>query len=244
MQALRYCIEIAVTDYTTAKAAVAGGADRIELCSALSEGGITPSYGLVRQCRQDFSLPVFPIIRPRAGDFLYTGEEFNLMKQDILMCKQLGCDGIVAGFLAQDGTVDQKRTGIIRELAYPMEMTFHRAFDRALDPFRALEELIQLGCQRILTSGQQLTAPEGILLLQQLVQAAGDRIIIMPGSGVRINNVKQLAEQTGAVEFHASLRTVVPSQMKFQHPAFSGTDDYTRAAVDEAEVRNLKLALA
>ena len=240
---MNYLIEIAVTDHPTAKAAVAGGADRIELCCALSEGGITPSYGLVRQCRQDFTIPLFPIIRPHAGDFLYNEEEFKIIQQDVQLCKQLGCDGIVVGFLQKDGTIDRRKTGFIQELAYPMELTFHRAFDRVLDPFAALEELIGLGCQRILTSGQQPTAPEGARLLQQLVEAAAGRIIVMPGSGVKPGNIKGLAEQTGAVEFHASLRAAIPSEMKFLHPAFSHTDDYTRAAVLEEDVRKLKQAL-
>lgn len=240
---MSYRIEIAVTDYTTAKTAAAGGADRIELCTALSEGGITPSYGLISQCRHDITIPLFPIIRPRAGDFLYSEEEFQIIRQDVLACKKMGCDGIVAGFLEQDGAIDRTRTGRIRELAYPMEMTFHRAFDRASDPMRALEELIGLGCERILTSGQQRTAPEGIQLLGQLVEAAGSRIIIMPGSGVRPGNIKQLAVQTGAVEFHASLRRTISSRMDYQQPAFIETDDYILPAIEEEDVRALRKAL-
>ena len=238
-----YRIEIAVTDYATAKAAAAGGADRIELCCALSEGGITPSFGLIKQCRQDITSPIFPIIRPRAGDFLYSEQEFQIIRRDVLACKELGCDGIVAGFLQQDGTIDKRRTGMIRELAYPMEMTFHRAFDRARDPLLAMEELIELGCERILTSGQQQTAVEGIELLRQLADIAGSRIIIMPGSGIRPGNIKQLAEQTGAIEFHASLRRTTTSPMDYRHPAFKDTDDYVLSAIDKEEVRALRKAL-
>lgn len=240
---MNYRIEIAVTDYATAKTAAAGGADRIELCCALSEGGITPSYGLVSRCRQDISIPLFPIIRPRAGDFLYSEEEFQIICQDVLACKQMGCEGIVAGFLERDGTIDKRRTGLIRELAYPLAMTFHRAFDRARDPLRAMEELVELGCERILTSGQQRTAIEGTELLRQLVDAAGSRIIILPGSGVRPDNIKQLAEQTGAIEFHASLRRTTASPMEYQHPAFKDTDDYSLPAIDEEDVRALRKAL-
>ena len=240
---MKYCIEIAVTDYTTARAAAAGGADRIELCSALSEGGITPSHALIKQCRQDITLPLFPIIRPRAGDFLYSEEEFRIIQQDILTCKRLGCDGIVTGILNRDGTVDRKKTALLRELAYPMEMTFHRAFDRTRDPYEAMEELIQIGCDRILTSGQQATAPEAIPLLGALIKTAGDSIIIMPGSGVRPANINQLAAQTGASDFHASLRRTAPSRMAYLHPAFAHTDDYTLAAVEEEEVRELRRAL-
>ncbi|MBE7170586.1 MAG: copper homeostasis protein CutC, partial [Williamsia sp.] len=182
---MKYLIEIAVTDYNTARAAVAGGADRIELCTALSEGGLTPSYSLVKRCLQDFSVPVFPIVRPRAGDFLYNEEEFWIMQQDVLACKQLGCSGIVAGFLMQDGTIDHQKTGVLRELAYPMQMTFHRAFDRARDPYEGMETLIRLGCERILTSGQQVTAPQALPLIKDLIHAADGRITIMPGSGIR-----------------------------------------------------------
>ena len=208
-----YKIEIATTDFNTTKNAVEGGADRIELCAALTEGGITPSYGIIKNCREVFTIQLFPIIRPRGGDFLYNDEEFNIMKEDVILCKEMDCDGVVTGILTKDGSIDIERTEKLVNLAYPMEVTFHRAFDRCRDPFEALEELITIGCQRILTSGQQPTAPLGIELITQLVKAADERIIIMPGSGVREDNIKELAERTGAVEFHSSLRTKIKSKI-------------------------------
>src|SRR5215203_2363844 len=151
---MNYCIEIATTDYAGTEAAVNGGADRIELCSALSEGGLTPSFGLIKMCREKFDLPIFPIVRPRSGDFLYSDDEYNIIKNEVALCKELGCDGIVIGFLKRDGSIDKKRTAKIVEKAYPMEVTFHRAFDRCVNPFQGMEDIIEAGCQRILTSGQ------------------------------------------------------------------------------------------
>lgn len=240
---MKYHIEIATTDFITAHAAVKGGADRIELCSALSEGGLTSSFSLIKQCTEKFSIPVFPIIRTRGGDFLYDDDEFQVLKNDVLMCRQLGCDGVVFGALKKDGSIDVKKTGILRELAYPMEFTFHRAFDRCKDPFKALEELIGIGCQRILTSGQQPLAIKALSLVRQLVMAADNRIIIMPGGGIRPDNIKHIAKETGAIEFHASLRTTSTSKMEYVHPAFSSTDDYLQPSVDEKEVAALKHAL-
>lgn len=178
-------LEIATTDFETTRTAVAGGADRIELCAGLSEGGITASKGLLKLCRQKFDIPIYPIIRPRSGDFLYSNEEFEIMKQDVLLCKELGFEGVVLGLLNVDGTVDLSRMSELIDAAYPLEVTFHRAFDRCLDPAAALEQLVGLGCERILTSGQQPTAPEGIQLIASLQAQAANRIIVMPGSGVR-----------------------------------------------------------
>lgn len=241
---MNYTIEIAVTDYTTAKSAVEGGADRIELCTALTEGGITPSFGLIQQCRNDFDIAIFPILRPRSGDFLYTEEEFDIIKRDALLCKQIGCDGVVVGFLNSDGTINQKPTADIVEAVYPLEVTFHRAFDRCNDPLTALEAIIDAGCQRILTSGQQPTAMEGVDLIKELVNAANDRIIIMPGSGVRKENIKTLAETTGAVEFHTSLRNTKNSSMEYIHPAFNhSAESYINPYIATLEVEELRKAL-
>jgi copper homeostasis protein len=239
-----FVIEIATTDFESTRAAVAGGADRIELCTALSEGGLTPSLGLIRQCRSLFESALFPIIRPRSGDFLYTNEEFEIIKQDALFCKEMGCDGVVIGFLNPDGTVNTDRTASIVDLVYPLEVTFHRAFDRCRDPFEGLEAVIKAGCQRVLSSGQQPTAPEGIDLLQQLVSKAEDRIVIMPGSGVRAENIKNLAEKTGAVEFHSSLKGKTASQMEYLHPAFAqSAESYSHPAILPEAVRQLRRAL-
>ncbi|HZH97323.1 MAG TPA: copper homeostasis protein CutC [Flavisolibacter sp.] len=240
---MKYIIEIATTDFTTTKSAIKGGADRIELCAALSDGGTTPSYGTIKKCRETFASQLFPIIRPRGGDFLYTEEEYGLMLEDIIVCKNLGCDGIVTGLLKIDGTFDIERTSTIINLAYPMEVTVHRAFDRCIDPFAAIEQLIELGCQRILTSGQKPTATEGIEFITALIKAANDRIIIMPGSGVRIENIKELKDKTGAVEFHSSLRSTVESNMKFMHPSFGKEDSYTNPGIDANDVQALREAL-
>ncbi len=241
---MNYIIEIATTDFTTTRSAVEGGADRIELCAALSDGGTTPTYGTIKKCKESFDVQLFPIIRSRSGDFLYTDEEFELMMEDLKLCKELGCDGVVIGLLKKDGTIDKMRTAKMIDTAYPMEVTFHRAFDRCKDPFEALEQLIEIGCQRILTSGQQPAAPDGIDLIAQLIKAADDRIIIMPGSGVRKENIKELADKTGAVEFHSSLRNKQKSKMDFIHPAFSGSQEsYFNPFIDVAEVIDLRKAL-
>lgn len=241
---MNYIIEIATTDFITTKSAVEGGADRIELCAALTEGGITPSYGTIIKCREAFDVQIFPIIRNRSGDFLYTDDEFEIMMHDVKLCKQIGCDGVVIGVLHKDGSIDIQRTAKLVETAYPLEATFHRAFDRCKDPFEALEQLIKIGCQRILTSGQQPTAPQGVELIAQLVKAADERIIIMPGSGVRKENIKELQQKTGAIEFHSSLRSKANSQMQFIHPAFAASEEsYSNPAIDAAEVRALKESL-
>jgi copper homeostasis protein len=237
---MKYIIEIATTDFTTTKSAVEGGADRIELCAALSEGGITPSYGLITQCRKAFDVALFPIIRPRAGDFLFTDEEFELMMKDALLCKQQGCEGVVIGLLKRDGSIDIPRTSRLIEAVYPLEVTFHRAFDRCKDPFEALEQLILIGCQRILTSGQQPTAMEGAALIARLIEQADDRIVIMPGSGVRKDNIKTIAEKTGAVEFHSSVKGEKPSAMEFISSAIK---EGMNAAIDPAAVQALRDAL-
>jgi copper homeostasis protein len=237
---MKYIIEIATTDFTTTRSAVEGGADRIELCSALSEGGITPSYGLISQCRKAFDVPLFPIIRPRTGDFLFSAEEFELMMKDALLCKQHGCEGVVIGLLNRDGGIDIARTSRLIEAVYPLEVTFHRAFDRCKDPFEALEQLIQAGCQRILTSGQQPTAMEGTGLIARLIEQADDRLIIMPGSGVRKDNIKLIAEKTGAIEFHSSVKGEKSSPMEFTPPSMK---EGMNPAIDPAAVKALRDAL-
>ncbi|HKB44913.1 MAG TPA: copper homeostasis protein CutC [Chitinophagaceae bacterium] len=237
----KYIIEIATSDFITTRSAVEGGADRIELCANLAEGGTTPSHGMIIKCREAFNTPLYPIIRPRGGDFLYSKDEFGIMANDIKFCKQLGCDGIVVGLLNIDGTIDMIRTGDLVETAYPMGVTFHRAFDRCRDPFIALEELIEIGCERILTSGQQPAALEGVELITQLNKAADERIIIMPGSGIRKENIKMLIEKTGCTEFHSSLRGKEKSKMEFVHPAFKNAEEsYFNNAINAEDVKALR----
>jgi len=240
----QYIIEIATSDFATTQSAVEGGADRIEVCANLAEGGTTASHGLLLKCREKFDIPLFPIIRPRGGDFLYGKDEFGIMAKDISFCRSLGFDGIVVGMLNMDGTIDMIRTADLVELAYPMSVTFHRAFDRCRDPLEALEELIEIGCERILTSGQRPTVNDGIELIAELNKIADDRIIIMPGSGVRADNIKMLAEKTGCVEFHSSLRGKEKSKMNFIHPGFKDSgESYMNNAIDAEEVRELREAL-
>ena len=245
MNDVKYIIEIATSDFLTTRSAVEGGADRIELCANLAEGGTTPSYGHIRKCREAFNVLIYPIIRPRGGDFLYNTEEFGIMLQDVKLCKQLGCDGAVIGLLNIDGAIDTKRTSLLVEAAYPLGVTFHRAFDRCRDSFEAMEQLIEIGVERILTSGQKPLAPDAAELIAQLNKAADERIIIMPGSGVRKENVKMLAEQTGCVEFHSSLRSKVKSTMDFIRPDFAGSDDsYMNNSIDVNEVIAFRNALS
>ncbi len=240
----QYIIEIATSDFSTTKSAVEGGADRIELCANLAEGGTTPSFGTIKQCREAFSVSLYPIIRPRGGDFLYTKDEFQIMLQDVKLCKQLGCDGIVIGLLNMDGTIDIVRTSAIVEASYPLGVTFHRAFDRCKDPFEALEQLIEIGCERILTSGQQSSVMDGAELVAELNKKADERVIIMPGSGVRMENIKMLAEKTGCVEFHSSLRGKERSKMEFVQEAFKDSgESYMNNAIDAEEVKSLRNAL-
>ena len=237
-------MEIATSDFETTKSAVEGGADRIELCANLNEGGTTPCYGTIYQCRERFDVLLYPIIRPRGGDFLYTDDEYEIMLHDVKLCKQLGCDGIVIGLLNKDGAIDGKRTAALIEIAYPMGVTFHRAFDRCRDPWEAMEQLIEIGCERILTSGQQPTANEGMELIAELNRIADHRIIIMPGSGVRRENIKLLAEKTGCKEFHSSLRSRTKTKMEFIHPAFENSaESYMNNFIDAFEVNALKKSL-
>jgi copper homeostasis protein len=244
MEDKKYIIEIATSDFVTTKSAVEGGADRIELCANLAEGGTTPSFGTIKQCREAFDVSLYPIIRPRGGDFLYTDEEFTIMLQDVKLCKQLGCDGVVIGLLNTDGMIDVNRTSLLIEAAYPSGVTFHRAFDRCKDPFSAIEQLIEIGCERILTSGQQPSVVDGVELVAELQRQAEERIIIMPGSGVRKENIKILAERTGCVEFHSSLRGKESSKMEFIHPAFKdSTESYSNNSISPDEVRALRNAL-
>ncbi len=182
------------------------GTHRIELCDNPADGGTTASYGFIKAAREKLQIELFPIIRPRGGDFFYSEDEFEIMKTDVKICKELGCDGVVIGMLTKNRRVDKKRCSMLVNLAYPLGVTFHRAFDRTEDSFEALEDIIEIGCERILTSGQKPNALEGAALIKQLIDKADDRIIIMPGSGVRSENIVQIAEATGAVEFHTSAR--------------------------------------
>jgi copper homeostasis protein len=202
------------------------GAQRIELCADASGGGTTPSLGLIEMARKKLKIPLYPIIRPREGDFLFTGEEFEAMLQDVAQCKRLGCDGVVIGILQKDGSVDRERCSRLVEAAYPMGVTFHRAFDWTNNPFDALEAIISIGCERILTSGQKPDALEGAGLIAELIGSADQRIIIMPGAGIRASNIADILTKTHADEFHTSARTNMHSGMQFIQPSMPGNTGY------------------
>ena len=226
-------LEIAVFSVEAALAAIKAGADRIEFCENPQEGGTTPSFGSLSALISLTSKPVFPIIRPRGGDFLYTENEFNAMRSDILMVRKLDYPGIVLGLLKADGSIDTVRTKRLVDLASPMEVSFHRAFDRCNDPFKALEDIIATGCKRILTSGQVPNAADATPLLKKLVEQAGDRIIIMPGSGVRSNNIKEIMQATGAKEIHSSARKMLPTQMLYAKDSMNESLQATGVDADE-----------
>jgi copper homeostasis protein len=235
-------IEIAVFNPESAFLAASAGAQRIELCSAPSEGGLTPSEGILRLVRNRIDIPIHVIIRPRGGDFCYSSREFESMLLDIESVKKAGADGIVTGILKPDGSVDIRRTAMLVKVAYPMNTTFHRAFDRTANPMEALDEVIETGSARILTSGAQERVSEGALMIRDLVAKAGDRITIMPGSGLNSGNFTQIAEITGATEFHLSARKSVSGAMRFRPKHIFGGENSTEYQVlhpDETEIEKM-----
>lgn len=240
-------VEISVESVEAALAAEAGGAQRLELCSALREGGVTPSLGLLRTTRARTSLSLQVLIRPRSGDFLYTDEEFAVMRDDIALAAREGADGVVFGLLTVAGDVDVERTRVLTTLARPMQVTFHRAIDMTRNLDSALPDVIRCGCDRVLTSGGAPTALLGRAQLRSFVQAAGDQITILAGGGVRPSNVAELAQATGINEFHASLRRTEASPMRhLRHGVHLGQAEgieYARTIVDPADVRALVEAL-
>lgn len=237
-------LEICAGSVESAIAARDGGAQRIELCAALEIGGVTPSAGVITEARKVEGLVLNVIIRPRGGDFLYNGYEVACMEKDICTCKRLGADGVVIGALTAEGDIDTATCKRLIAAADGMSITFHRAFDMCRKPKEALEQLISLGCHRVLTSGQAATAEAGIPLLKELVQQAGERIIIMPGCGVNSGNAANILHATGAGEIHASARKSVGSGMIFRHRGVSmgnpDSDEYARKETDADEVRAIK----
>ncbi len=197
--------EACVDSVESALAAQEGGADRVELCADLLEGGVTPSAGIIQLTRRYLHIPIHVLIRPRGGDFCYSESEFEVIQRDIETAKQLGANAAVFGILNADGSVDKEHTAMLVALARPLSVTFHRAFDRTREPFQALETLIDLGIERLLTSGQAASALEGADLIRDLVQRAGSRITIMAGAGVNEQTVGKIVRQTGVKEVHGSL---------------------------------------
>jgi len=238
-----YTLEIIAFCIEACRVAAASGADRIELCDNPGEGGTTPSAGLIRKAVATTPIPVFPIIRPRGGDFLYSDAEFEIMLADVSLCRDAGCRGVVLGLLLTDGRVDVDRTSKLVERAGNMEVTFHRAFDRVADPFASLEDVIRCGCRRILTSGCRPTAEKGLDIIRELRFRADGRITIMPGSGIRSSNIAAIVGGTGVNEVHSSAATLSASRMTYvnaamqeelSHPMPSSSDVQAMRAVLDA----------
>lgn len=235
-------VEICVDSVESALEAERGGAARVELCDNLMEGGTTPSAGAIEVARKVLDIKLHVIIRPRGGDFLYSVIEFEIMKRDIETAKRLGADGIVIGILDQNGDIDTSRTAKLTALARPMSVTFHRAFDVCRDPFRSLDQLADLGIDRVLTSGQEATAVEGLDLIAELVRAAGDRISILACGNINERNIKKVVAATGVTEVHFTAFGEVSSEMRFRNDRvfMGGTlrpPEYSRAVTDAEMVR-------
>lgn len=240
-------LEICVDSVESAIAAQAGGADRVELCSDLMEGGITPSIGLLAAVRRQVEIGVFVMIRPRGGDSLYTQLEYEVMQQDIRQARQIGADGVVLGVLTADGEVDVPRTRALVELAAPMHVTFHRAFDMTANLETSLEQVIATGCRHVLTSGGMPSIAQGASRVARLLQIAQGRIGILVGGGIRQGNIQKIALQTGATEFHCSLRVRTDSPMIFRDPSMklgaTMEDEFSRFLVRESSVQTLRRTL-
>lgn len=235
-------LEIAAGSLASALVAQEGGADRVELCEGLPLGGTTPSYGTLVLARERLRIPLFVLVRPRAGDFLYDARETEVMLRDIELCVRLGCDGVVIGALRADGGIDLPLCRQLVDAAGALQVTFHRAFDAVRDQAQALEQVIALGCQRVLTSGGRATAVEGAPGIAALVRQAAGRIAVMPGAGIDAGNVAGLAKLTGAGQFHASASAPRTSPMAFRNAALRGlAPDWTEA--DPVRVRALRAAL-
>ena len=228
-----YTLEVIAFNIDDCKIIEAAGAHRIELCDNPADGGTTPSYGMIEAARKNTTIHLFPIIRPRGGDFFYSDEEFNIMLRDIEICKNLGCDGVVTGMLKRDGTIPKKEVSKLVAKAYPLSVTFHRAFDRAANPQQAIADIIETGCERILTSGGFPTAEAGAAQIASWIQAFGNAISFMPGSGIRSHNLTALIQKTGALEYHSSARRLVASNMEYQNPNMSENMGFYRTDSNE-----------
>lgn len=235
---MRPLLEIAANSLDSALAAQAGGADRIELCVALEVGGLTPSHAQIAITRERMRIPLYVLIRPRAGDFVYSDAEFETMLRDIETCVSLDCDGFVLGVLDADGGVDMARCRALIAAAKGLGVTFHRAIDVSRDPLQALEDIIALGCERVLSSGAQPNAIAGATLLREMVSRAGGRIAVMPGAGIDAGNLAALREATGAHEFHASAKRVLASAMRHV-PSMSLGMEGGEIRTDVGEVRRM-----
>ena len=237
--------EVCIDTVESALAAEAGGASRVELCSALGEGGLTPSLGLMKVVRSRIRIPIAAMVRPRAGDFCYSDDEFEVMKQDLVALQQQGADMIVLGLLLPDGTIDVERTRQLIDLARPLPVTFHRAFDMTKDAKASLETLIQLGCDRVLTSGQEKSVLEGLDLLVDLVRQAGDRILVVPGGGITERNLPRILRECPVREFHVSASGTRDSRMEFRNSRIPmgrtlAASEYAVPVADAGRVRRFR----
>ena len=236
--------ELCVDSVAGVRAAKDAGAQRVELCADLLEGGITPSLGVIRQARKVSGIGLNVIIRPRGGDFLFNDDEFASMRTDIETAKAEGADGVVIGLLTAAGKIDAARTRELIARARPLSVTFHRAFDVVADPFRALETLIELGVDRVLTSGQEPSALEGLPLVVELAKRAGDRIIVMPGGGITARNVERIVATAKPREIHFAALDTIESRMRFRRPhVFMGGElrppEYDRPDTSQALIRSV-----
>ncbi|MCO4292906.1 copper homeostasis protein CutC [Solitalea sp. MAHUQ-68] len=237
-------LEICCYSAESVAEAAKGGAHRVELCDSMQDGGTTPSMGTIAMARKVQGIKLYVIIRPRGGDFCYNATEFEVMKYDITEAKKLGADGVVIGILNADGSIDEKRTKQLVELAMPMDVTFHRAFDMSNDPFEALETIYACGIKRILTSGTFNTAPEGLEILKSLVEKAGNRIAIMAGSGVNATNM-ELLYNAGIRHFHSSATKYVNTEMEYRNPNIKmgkegQLSEFEKPIVDIEKVKAMK----
>ncbi|NMC39829.1 MAG: copper homeostasis protein CutC [Bacteroidales bacterium] len=238
---MEFILEICVDSVESALNAEKGGAHRIELCSALPEGGITPSQGLIKSVKRNTGIPVHVLIRPRSGDFCYDDHELDIMRSDIEFCGEAGIDGIVTGILSPDGSVDTARCSILRESAGSMSFTFHRAFDLCDDPVKGLSGIIETGADRILTSGQAPSAHEGIELIKKLIVKAADRIVIMPGGKINETNIAAIARETGAREFHMSAaKEIIPGKTYSQVAEIINGRGFRRQKADIETIRKIR----
>lgn len=235
-------LEIAANSVGSALAAQEGGADRIELCENLGEGGTTPSHGTLAVVRDSLRIPVYALIRPRGGDFLYDDAEFEVMRRDIEHCARLGCDGVVIGALDADGGIDVRRCRELMTAAGSLGVTFHRAFDASRDQSQALRDIIELGCERVLTSGGAADALTGAENIAALTHEAGQRLRVMAGAGITAENVRLVAERSGVHEFHASARGLHRSAMRYRHAGLAGLEP-DRFQTDVGRVQALATAL-
>ena len=241
---MRFKLEICVDSVESAINAQIAGADRVELCGNLLEGGTTPGYGSIVSARNNLDIELHVIIRPRGGDFLYSDLELDIMRRDIEMCGESGADGVVLGILYPDGTIDVDRTAKLIEFANPMQVTFHRAFDMCNDPVSGLEDVIASGVTRLLTSGQKNRAQDGMELIRELVIQAGERLIIMPGGGIDETNVALIASVTRVKEIHLTGRKTIDSGMIFRRQGLNmggvqGIPEFSRKVADVEKITDI-----